>query len=135
VQNRLEFFSCIIGAAIGLAAAGSGALAQTAAISRTTLQQTEYPDGKHVCIQQLLEIAPNTPVIRHTHPGIEWGYLLSGNLTLSIQGQPDRLLKAGDSYLIPLEAPHNGHAGPEPLRVVANFCVEKGKPLLAPVPQ
>jgi quercetin dioxygenase-like cupin family protein len=51
-----------------------------------------------------------------------------------LQGQPDRVLKAGDSYLIPIEAPHGGRAGPEKLILIANFCVEKDKPLLSGSP-
>ena len=38
---------------------------------------------------------------RHTHPGVETGYVLEGELDLLIDGQPPKKLKAGDSYQIP----------------------------------
>jgi quercetin dioxygenase-like cupin family protein len=127
-------FTCAICAALGFAAISAGAEAQTApTVARRTLQQTGYLDH-HVCIQQLLDILPDTPIARHIHAGVESGYLLSGNLSLSIDGERDRILKAGDSYQIPFGTPHSGHVGTEKTRIVVNFVVEKDKPLVLPPP-
>lgn len=136
-------FTCGIYAAAGFAAISDAAGAQTiadhsgngGAVIRKTLQQTGYLDDHHVCIQQLLDIAPSTLIARHIHPGVESGYLLSGSLTPSIDGQPERILKAGDSYQVPFETPHGGLIGAETTRIVVNFVVEKDKPLLLPPPK
>jgi quercetin dioxygenase-like cupin family protein len=72
----------------------------------------------------------------HTHPGDESGYVLKGSVILKTQGQPDRVLKAGDSFFIPRGAVHsvvalpNGEGGV----AVSSWIVDKGQPLATPVP-
>jgi hypothetical protein len=51
------------------------------------------------------ELEPGVMVVRHTHPGIESGYVLEGEFDLPIQGQPTHRLKAGDAYQVPAETP------------------------------
>jgi quercetin dioxygenase-like cupin family protein len=78
-------------------------------------------------------IEAKTPVARHTHPGIESVYVLEGGFELPIQGQPTRMLKAGDSFQIPPETPHaGGKPGEAKTRVLITYVVEKGKPLASP---
>jgi quercetin dioxygenase-like cupin family protein len=72
----------------------------------------------------------------HTHPGDESGYVLKGSIILKTQGQPDRVLKAGDSFFNPRGAVHsvvalpNGEGG----MAVSSWIVDKGQPLATPVP-
>jgi quercetin dioxygenase-like cupin family protein len=68
-------------------------------IKLTPLQKTEYPDGYFTYVM-LAEVAPNTPVARHTHPGIETNYILEGDLELTIEGKPPQKFKAGDSFTV-----------------------------------
>jgi len=72
----------------------------------------------------------------HTHPGDEAGYVLKGNLILKTQGQPDRLLKAGDSFFNPRGAVHSLVAAPggEGGTAVSAWIVDKGQPLATPAP-
>ena len=37
---------------------------------------------------------------RQTHPGTELGYVLEGEITLSVDGAADKTLKSGDSYMV-----------------------------------
>jgi quercetin dioxygenase-like cupin family protein len=66
----------------------------------------------------------------HTHPGIESSYVLEGSIELPVEGQPTRIVKAGDVFQIP---PYTPHAGGKPtdakVRVSSTYVVEKGKPL------
>jgi quercetin dioxygenase-like cupin family protein len=72
---------------------------------------------------------------RHTHPGTLIGYLLQGELTLEVEGQPTRVFKAGEAALIPAGVVHEGrNTGSVPTKVIATFIVEKGKPLSTPAP-
>jgi quercetin dioxygenase-like cupin family protein len=72
----------------------------------------------------------------HTHPGDESGYVLKGSIILKTQGQPDRVLKAGDSFFNPRGAVHsvvalpNGEGG----MAVSSWIVDKGQPLATAVP-
>ena len=66
---------------------------------------------------------------KHTHPGVESGYLIEGDFTLLVAGQPDRPLKTGGSYQIPAGAPHDARSGAQGTKVIDTYVVEKGKPL------
>jgi quercetin dioxygenase-like cupin family protein len=70
----------------------------------------------------------------HTHPGDESGYVLKGTLVLKTQGQPDRILKAGDSFFNPRGAIHSLAAAPgsEGGEAVSTWIVDKGQPLAIP---
>jgi quercetin dioxygenase-like cupin family protein len=65
---------------------------------------------------------------------MESGYVLEGEMTLLVDGQPPKQLKAGDSYQIPVAAPHDGKSGARGAKVIATYVVEKGKPLATPAP-
>ena len=131
--QRRGFVSCAICAAVGLTASEAGA--QAPGFTRTILQKTEYPGDKYVSILVAVEIDANTLIARHTHPGVESSYFVAGGGTLSIKGQPDRVIKAGEGFQIPPEVPHALRNGPEKSRVAATYIVEKDKPLATPAPE
>ena len=72
----------------------------------------------------------------HTHPGDEAGYVLKGTMILKIQGQPDRTLKAGDSFFNPRGAVHSVAPGPgaDGAMAVSSWIIDKGQPLATPAP-
>jgi quercetin dioxygenase-like cupin family protein len=134
--KRRGFVSCGICTAVGLVALGGEAKAQAQpGFTSKILQQTEFPGRRYVCVLVEVEIKPNAVIARHTHPGVESSYIASGSSTLSVQGQPDRVVKAGDGFQIPPEVPHSVRNGPEKSRVVATYIVEKDKPLASPAPE
>jgi quercetin dioxygenase-like cupin family protein len=111
-----------------------GAIAQQSGIKRTPLQKVEFPEG-YVTVTGLAEIQPGGSAGRHTHPGIETGYLLEGEADLIIEGKPDQHLKAGDSYAIPAGAVHDARVhGDKALKVLGIYVVDKTKPLASPAP-
>ena len=65
-------------------------------------------------------------------PGPETAYVLEGSLTLDVEGQPQRSLKAGQTSFVPAGTPHSGRAGPNGAKILADWVVEKGKPLASP---
>ncbi len=115
------------------AAALVAAQAQAPGIQRTILQRTDIGDREVVL--GLAEIAPGGSTGRHTHPGIETGYVLEGITVLLIDGEAPRVLKAGDSYSIPAGKVHDARAETTTAgKVIATYVVEKGKPLASPAP-
>lgn len=119
-------------AAFAIVLTTSAATAQDG-IKRTPLQKTDFPDG-YTTITGLAEIQPGVSAGRHTHPGIETGYVLEGETVMSIDGEPDRTMKAGDSYTIPAGVPHDAKAvGDTPVKVIGIYIIERGKPLATPV--
>jgi quercetin dioxygenase-like cupin family protein len=134
--SRRRFSACAICAVGGFAATAVGeAQAQTrGGFKRTILQKTEFPD-KYETVLVSIDLDAGATIPRHTHPGVESAYVLEGELELSVKGQPTRKLKAGDGFQIPPEVPHSGRNGDKPLKVVATYVVEKGKPLASPAPE
>ncbi len=51
-------------------------------------------------------IAPGVTAASHTHPGVELGYVIDGEMDFYVQGQPKRHVKAGDSFMNPAGVPH-----------------------------
>jgi quercetin dioxygenase-like cupin family protein len=134
--ERRGFVSCAICTAVGWVIADGNANAQgTPGFTRKILQTTEFPGRRFACVLVEIEIDAGALVPRHTHPGVESGYLISGSSTLSVMGQPDRALNAGDGFQIPPEVPHSVRNGPAKARVVSTYIVEKDKPLASPAPE
>ena len=85
--------------------------------------------------ETLAEVPAGGAAGRHTHPGIETGYVLEGELNLLIDGQPEKTLKAGDSYQIPAGVVHDAKAhGDKAMKVLGVYVVDKTKPLASPAP-
>ena len=107
--------------------------ATTPGVSRKILSQMDGPMPGYVTINAEAEIEAGVTIARHTHPGIESGYVLEGGLDLPVQGQPIRTLKPGDGFTIPPETPHaGGKNGDKTTKLAITYIVEKGKPLASP---
>ena len=118
--------------AIGLMAAPVLADSAPAGIKRTPLQSIDFPEG-YKTVTGLAEVAPGHASGMHTHPGIETGYVLDGEVLMIVEGKPDRTLKAGDSFVIPPGARHDVKSvGSVPAKAVSVFVVDKSKPLASP---
>jgi quercetin dioxygenase-like cupin family protein len=133
------FASCAICAVTGFMAtevsAQSAPPAAVAGIKRKVLSQMDGPMPGYVTINMEVEIDAGTAIARHTHPGIESSYVLEGSLELPIQGQPTRMVKAGDGFQIPPETPHaGGKPSAAKAKLAITYVVEKGKPLATPAP-
>ncbi len=131
------FASCALcGIAEFVAAEASGQtapLAPTQGVTRKLLSRTDGPAPGYETLLVDITVEAGVPVARHTHPGIESAYVMEGGFELPIQGQPTRMLKAGDSVQIPPETPHaGGAAGSAKSRILSTYVVEKGKPLASP---
>ena len=135
--TRRGFAGCAICAVTGFIAtevsAQGASPAVTSGVKRTTLSQMDGPMPGYVTINMEVEIDAGVTVARHTHPGIESTYVLEGGFELPVQGQPTRMLKAGDGFQIPPETPHaGGKPSDKKSKLAITYVVEKGKPLASP---
>jgi len=91
--------------------------------------------GKEIVIGTAA-LPPGSVIGYHTHPGDEVGYVIKGNLIWKTQGQPDKALKAGDSFFNPRGAVHSLVAAPgsDGGMEVSTWIVDKGVPMSTPVP-
>jgi len=132
------FASCAICAVTGFVASDASAAEGasppvTPGLTRKMLSQMDGPMPGYVTINQEVEIDAGVTIARHTHPGIESTYVMEGGFELPVQGQPTRMLKAGDGFQIPPETPHaGGKPGDKKTRIAITYVVEKGKPLVSP---
>ena len=130
IARRSSFVLAVIAALFAIA--GS---AQAPGIKRTMLQRFDIADTQREAVQAIAEIAPGAAAGRHTHFGPEFGYVLEGSSELLVDGEAPRVLKAGDTYLIPAGKVHDAKGvGDKPVKVLATYLVEKGKPLATPAP-
>ncbi len=84
LMTRRAFAACALCAAGGFLA--TGAEAETAGFKRTLLRQTDGPAEGYVTVEMRVELDPGAPIARHTHPGVESGYVIEGGTDLSIDG-------------------------------------------------
>ena len=119
---------------VALAVAAGIAVAQQPGFTRKILQDQENisVQGRHV-VQALAEFIPGGAAGKHTHPGEEFGYVVDGTIELTIDGQPPRVVKAGESFYVPAGLVHDGkNVGSGAAKVLATYVVEKGKPVASP---
>ncbi len=125
-------------AAVGLTivlALACGLSAQNPAIKRTVVKSGDVSVPGREAVIANVEIAPGGSAGRHTHPGDEISYVLSGEGEILMEGKPPLKVKAGDGFIIPGGTRHDAHnSGTQPLRLVGVYVVEKGKPLATPAP-
>jgi quercetin dioxygenase-like cupin family protein len=104
---------------------------------RTLLERHDQSGvpGKEIVIGSAL-VPAGAGIGYHTHPGDEAGYVLKGSLILKTRGQPDRLLKPGDSFFNPRGAVHSLVAAPggDGGTAVSTWIIDKGQPLATPAP-
>lgn len=72
--------------------------------------------------------------VTHTHPGDEYAVVIEGELTLWAEGQPDRVIGAGQAYYNPRGLVHGArNSGTVPARSIITFVADVGVPTLTPV--
>ena len=124
----------ILAAAV-LAALAAPLAAQAPAITRTVLNRGDMTHAGYEAVTAKADFPVGGSTGKHTHPGDEVSYVLEGTLTLEVDGMMAKTLKAGDVFMIPAGKAHNATAaGGGKAVVIANYLVEKGKPMTVAVP-
>lgn len=121
----------LVGGVLVLAA--GGAFAQASGLTRTIVGKADVSVPGREAVVARVEVAPGAMAGWHTHPGDEISYVLEGEATLLIAGQPPRKVVAGESFVVPAGTVHNAmNNGTVPTKLVGVYVVEKGKPLASP---
>lgn len=100
---------------------------------RVPMQESPVPGGNYVAHIMRAEFEKGGVTNWHTHVGEEIGVGVSGQLTVQIQGQPDRIIKPGDSFRVPPNTPHNGIAGDQGYSGTGVYILDSTKPFATPV--
>jgi quercetin dioxygenase-like cupin family protein len=131
---KLAQLSLLAIAALSLNAAADEPKAGPQAV-RTILERHDQSGvaGKEIVIGTAT-LPAGSVIGFHTHPGDESGYVLKGTLILKVQGQPDRILKAGESFFNPRGAVHSVMPSGGEAMAVSSWIIDKGQPLATPAP-
>jgi len=106
---------------------------QPAPVKRTIFQRADVPGTNLEIIYATVEIAPGFKAGRHNHPGVVMAHIIEGDFWLQLDGEPERVLHAGESLTLPDRVIHNEGATDKPVKFEVVYVVEKGKPLVSPV--
>jgi quercetin dioxygenase-like cupin family protein len=114
-------------------AADAGAGGETA----TPVQRQRLPDmpGKQLTMV-VIAYAPGQASAAHMHPGSVFAYVLEGEVTNQLEGQPAVTYKAGESWYEPPRAPHlvsRNASDAKPARLLAILVTDEGAPLKEPL--
>jgi quercetin dioxygenase-like cupin family protein len=100
-------------------------------LQRTDLQRETLDISHPEVIQARVDFDAGVASPRHSHPGAEVAYVISGTFEYQLQGRAPITLKAGDSLYIPPGVAHIAkNVGPEKASELATYIVQKGEPLL-----
>ncbi len=82
------------------------------------------------------EVPAGAILPRHTHPGDDFTVVLQGKLELYVEGLEPRQVSAGEAFHVPNGIPHYTRVlGDTPVRILAMWVIEKGKPPMQPAPK
>jgi quercetin dioxygenase-like cupin family protein len=108
----------------------TSAIAQQAGIKRTVLRSIDFPAG-YTTVTAIVELAPGACSGRHTHPGIDSGFVIQGDFVLKVDGKPEQTFKAGDSFETQPLVPHDA-CSVSGTKLIDTWVIERGKPLASP---
>lgn len=133
MKKQQRAVALLIGGMLAIGAAG--VFAQASGLTRTLVGKADVSVPGREAVVARVEVAPGAKAGRHTHPGDEISYVMEGEATLLVDGQPPRQVKAGESFVVPAGVVHDAHNnGTAPIKLVGVYVVEKGKPLASPAP-
>lgn len=125
----------LVAIAAALVAFTGAIVAQIPALTRTIVTRGDVSVPNREAVIARVEVAPGGVAGWHTHPGDEISYVIEGEATLLIAGQPPRKVPAGAGFVIPAGVVHNAiNDGVTATKLVGIYVVEKGQPLASPAP-
>ncbi|MGW0514653.1 cupin domain-containing protein [Streptomyces olivaceoviridis] len=103
----------------------------TAGVTRTLLQEHPSPAQGWEAVQTLVQIPRHKESGRHSHPGIEVGYIIRGDVLMEFDDRPPLRLRTGDPFFIPNGAIHNArNVGTVTTMMLSTYVVDETKPLV-----
>ncbi len=105
-------------------------IGQQPTVQRKVLLQQDLTIPGYQAVLVSVEIPVGGREGRHTHPGSVLVRVDEGALTLDYEGKPTVTYKVGESFYVEPGKVHEGiNRGNTPIKAIATFIIEKGKPL------
>ena len=136
-KNRISVKLVLVAAAVVavlLPAWTSSAAQNQPSVTRKVLMQQDLNVPGYTTALISVEIPVGGREGRHTHPGTLIVYVQEGALTLDYEGKPTKTYKAGETFSVEPGKIHEGiNKGNTPIKALASFVGEKGKPITTQV--
>jgi quercetin dioxygenase-like cupin family protein len=86
-------------------------------------------------IIQVRDLKDGETVTPHIHHGVEMTEVVTGTFELYVKGQPVKVIHAGESFIVPREAPHDARPAPgsPPVHLAVTLVIDKGTAPRTPV--
>lgn len=102
----------------------------------TVLQEVRppfIPDDAHV-MTVVIEYPPGDPgAPPHRHPGPAFGVVLEGEMLMELEGEPERVIRAGEAFWEPggdvIHYQDGNNRDDAPVRFTVTMLCEPGKPM------
>jgi quercetin dioxygenase-like cupin family protein len=135
MKKAIDSPAWVFGLLAFTAAVSAPAIAQQPTVQRKMLLTQDLPIPGYQTVSASVEIPAGGREGRHTHPGSVVVYVAEGTVTLDHEGRPSATYKAGEVFYIEAGKVHEGiNNSNAPVKAIATFVVEKGKPLTSPAP-
>ena len=84
---------------------------------------------------QVRDLKDGESVTPHIHHGVEMTEVVTGTFELYVKGQPMKVIHAGESFIVPREAPHDARPAPgsPPVHLAVTLVIDKGPAPRTPV--
>ena len=143
-RHRLIALAAAAAAALSVAAAASHAgsaqaqnptatrpPAQLPGVTRADVLRDDLNIPGREIIQTRVDFAPGASAPRHSHPGEETAFVLTGALEYRLDGRPPVTVRAGEAMFIPAGAVHAArNVGEGSASELATYIVDKSRPLI-----
>jgi quercetin dioxygenase-like cupin family protein len=102
-------------------------------LTRTVVTKGDVAEAGYEAVVVRVTLAPGGTSGRHTHPGDEISYVVSGEGVLQVDGQPSQSLKPDQAFIVPGGKIHElTNPTDKPLNLIGTYVVKKGEPLATP---
>ncbi|MGW0812768.1 cupin domain-containing protein [Streptomyces viridiviolaceus] len=103
----------------------------TEGVTRTLLQEHPSPAEGWEAVQTLVQIPRHKESGRHSHPGVEVGYIVRGDVLMEFDDRPPLRLRTGDPFFIPSGVIHNArNVGRVTTMMLSTYVVDETEPLV-----
>ncbi|MER6167617.1 cupin domain-containing protein [Streptomyces violaceorubidus] len=103
----------------------------TEGVTRTLLQEHPSPAEGWEAVQTLVQIPRHRESGRHSHPGVEVGYIVRGDVLMEFDDRPPLRLRTGDPFFIPDGVIHNArNVGRVTTMMLSTYVVDETQPLV-----
>jgi quercetin dioxygenase-like cupin family protein len=126
----------LIGVGVGALVDHVAFAQQPGGIRRTVLQRVDdLGNPGYEAVMAIAEIPAGATSGKHFHPGVEVAYVLDGSVVIERAKGAATTISKGQSLKNDSGGVHNAiNKGTKPVKILAVYLVEKGKPLAETVP-